>query len=321
MKKYLVTILLSWLHIGAFCQSTQVTNYITEITNIIKSKSIVADQINWAEYDKEVGELSRNVNSIDSCKPILDHIIRILRKSGDKHSFFINKTGVEKLNSSTVLPTYARGEFIDGTTGYIKIPSMVSFNDQVNNAYRDSIQQLIKKLGSENGVLAWIVDLRGNTGGNMWPMLAGLNALIKDGLAGYWINAKGKKLKWYSYGHAFMGTGKFYKIKNLKVPIAVLIDTFTASSGEMTAISFLGLRNVKTFGLPSAGYTTANFTFRLSSGAILQLATSYAADRKKTIYKDRIYPDVEIKENTKTADDTIQAALEWLRTETWRCCI
>jgi carboxyl-terminal processing protease len=83
----------------------------------------------------------------------------------------------------------------------------------------------------------------------------------------------------------------------------------------MTAISFIGLRNVKTFGQPSAGYTTSNGTYRLSNGAILQLANAYAADRKKNIYKERIYPNVHIKENTKTADDTMGAALEWVTKE------
>ena len=48
------------------------------------------------------------------------------------------------------------------------------------------------------------------------------------------------------------------------------------------------------------------------AGAILQLADAYAADRKMTIYKERIYPNVYIRDNTKTADDTIEAALEWV---------
>lgn len=98
-------------------------------------------------------------------------------------------------------------------------------------------------------------------------------------------------------------------------PIAVLIDSFTASSGEMTAISMIGLNNVKTFGQPSAGFTTSNSTYRLSNGAILALANAYAADRKKNIYKERIYPNVHIRENTKTADDTLEAALEWVQKE------
>jgi hypothetical protein len=42
------------------------------------------------------------------------------------------------------------------------------------------------------------------------------------------------------------------------------------------------------------------------------VANCYAADRKKTIYKERIYPNVYIKENSKTADDTVETAMEWV---------
>ncbi|MCS3794777.1 S41 family peptidase [Niastella sp. OAS944] len=315
MKKNIITILLCLLHIGAFCQSAEVTKFITEITTIIKKNSLVTGQINWTEYEKEIGEISRNINSIDSCKPVLNYIINTLRKSGDRHSFFIDKRGVDKLNSSAPPMKYAEGRLLNARTGYIKIPSMGSFNEQVKQSFTDSIQQLIKKMDTENEITAWVVDLRGNTGGSMWPMVAGLNALIKDGIAGYFIDVRNKRSKWYSYGRAFLGTGKFYKVKRMTSPIAVLIDSFTASSGETTAISLIGLRNVKTFGLPSAGFTTSNGIYQLSNGTMLALANAYAADRKKNIYKERIYPNVYIRENTKTADDTIDAALQWVLKE------
>jgi C-terminal processing protease CtpA/Prc len=315
MKKNTITILLCCLHIGAFAQSAEVTKYITEITTIIKNNSLVSPQINWAEYEKEVGELCRNINSIDSCKPVLNYIIKTLRKSGDHHSFFIDKPGVAKLSKGLYQPKVVEARLLNPNTGYIKVPPLRSFNEQLNQSFRDTIQQLIKKLDTENEITAWVVDLRGNTGGNMWPMVAGLNALIKDGVAGYWVDRKNNRSKWYSSGRSMIGTGKFYKVKRRSSPIAVLIDSSTASSGEMTAISFIGLRNVKTFGQPSAGYTTSNETYRLSNGTILQLANAYAADRKKNIYKERIYPNVAIKENTKTPDDTMEAALEWVMKE------
>jgi carboxyl-terminal processing protease len=312
MKKNCIAILLCCLHMGVLAQSAEVTNYITEITTIIKNNSLVTAKIDWAEYEKEIAELSRNMNSIDSCKPVLRYIIKTLKQNGDHHSFFIEKAGVTKLTKGLYQPKVVEARLLNPNTGYIKVPPLRSFNDQLNRTFRDTIQQLIKKLDTENEITAWVVDLRGNTGGNMWPMVAGLNALIKDGIAGYWVRTNNKKDKWYSNGRSMIGTGKFYKIKRLSAPIAVLIDSSTASSGEMTAISFIGLRNVKTFGQPSAGYTTSNGTYRLSSGVILQLANAYAADRKKHIYKERIYPKVYIKENTKTADDTVEAALEWV---------
>jgi C-terminal processing protease CtpA/Prc len=309
---FTATLLFFGWYSTAFAQSAQVTKYITEITGIVKNNSIVTSQIDWPKYQKDVDSLSGNINSIDSCRPVLDYVIQTLRTNGDKHSFFIYKSLVKKLNTGSVQPKPAEARLLDAHTAYIKVPGIMSLNTAANNAFRDTIQQLIRKLDTENDITAWVVDLRHNTGGNMWPMIAGLNALIQDGIAGYWVSSKNKRSRWYSYGRSMMGAGKFYKIKRRSSPIAVLIDGHTASSGEMTAISFLGLPYVKTFGQPSAGYTTANYTFVLSSGVILQLATSYAADRKKHVYKDRIVPDVLVKENAAGADDTLEAAMKWI---------
>ncbi|MGZ4012264.1 MAG: S41 family peptidase, partial [Flavisolibacter sp.] len=146
-------------------------------------------------------------------------------------------------------------------------------------------------------------------GGNMWPMIDGLNALIKDGIIGYFVFPKSKKkIPWIS-----RNTANNYKLKNTNIRIAVLIDSLTASSGEMTAISFIGLSNVRVFGVPSAGYTTANKTYELSDGTLLLLAASYAADRTKKLYLGKILPDVTIEDNPNTtADETVEAAKKWL---------
>ncbi len=37
-------------------------------------------------------------------------------------------------------------------------------------------------------LLGWIVDLRWNSGGNMWPMIAGIGPLLGNGTYGYFID-------------------------------------------------------------------------------------------------------------------------------------
>lgn len=94
----------------------------------------------------------------------------------------------------------------------------------------------------------------------------------------------------------------------------MLIDSLTASGGEMTAISFLGIPNVKTFGHSSAGYTTSNGTFPLSNGSHLYLATSHAADRTGKVYRENIFPDVTVEDNSNTKDDeVVEEAKKWIR--------
>jgi carboxyl-terminal processing protease len=81
----------------------------------------------------------------------------------------------------------------------------------------------------------------------------------------------------------------------------------------MVALSFKGRSNVKLFGQPSAGYTTANQDFKLSDGAYLLLATGYMADKNRHIYLPNIAPDVVVEYAPVNAPDkTIETARKWL---------
>ncbi|ATP55628.1 hypothetical protein CPT03_03665 [Pedobacter ginsengisoli] len=69
------------------------------------------------------------------------------------------------------------------------------------------------------------------------------------------VNKKEQKNNWY-YAKGKCGVGKGvpltvpnpYKIKNKNTKIAVLIGPRTSSSGEMTAISFIGKKTTRLFG-------------------------------------------------------------------------
>ena len=83
--------------------------------------------------------------------------------------------------------------------GYIKI-SGFSYTDSLCNAFALRLQQIIKEIDNNN-LKGWIIDLRNNTGGNMWPMLLGIGPIIGDGTAGYFVNDKKDFMAWgYSDG-------------------------------------------------------------------------------------------------------------------------
>ncbi|MEJ5993138.1 S41 family peptidase [Pedobacter sp. Du54] len=294
--------------------STEVIKLKKEIFKLIKKNSMFTSSLDWNKVARESASLKLNGNDSTDTKILFDFFTHKLRKAGEKHSFFISKKSISKI-IETQLPIPPQADYLGEGIAWVKIPPCLTFDAVKDKAFANTIRSEIKRIDSGQKVSGWIVDLRHNTGGNMWPMLAGLNALIEDGTVGYFVDPNSnKKQPWISLnGKLNSSTINSYKIENTKVKIAVLIDSLTGSSGEMTAISFLGLPNVKTFGQSSAGYTTANQTYFLSNGSQLLLAVQFVADRTGKPYKDMIIPDVVVNDlNNTKSDEVILTAKKWL---------
>lgn len=294
--------------------SPEVIKLKREIFKIIRKNSIFTHSIDWEGAGREFDALGLNGNDTTDTKMLFDFVTQKLRKVGDKHSFFIGKKSIAKI-METPLAVSPQADYLGDGIGWIKVPACLTFDPVKDKAFAGTIRSEIKRIDSGQKVSGWIVDLRHNTGGNMWPMLAGLNALIEDGTVGYFVDPNSnKKQPWFSQNGKSNGTNASnYKIQDRKVKIAVLIDSMTGSSGEMTAISLIGLPNVKTFGQTSAGYTTANRTYVLSNGSQLLLAVQFVADRTSKGYKDNIVPDVPVNDLSNTKSDrVISVAKKWL---------
>ncbi len=53
------------------------------------------------------------------------------------------------------------------------------FSGQDADGFATKLQAIVGELASK-GPCGWIVDLRGNGGGNMWPMLAGVGPILGE---------------------------------------------------------------------------------------------------------------------------------------------
>lgn len=289
--------------------------FLDEVLYTIKANSLFADSLDWNALDEKVAALSKNDKTRSECSPVIDTIVMALRKKGDKHSFHITKVSAQKINEG-VGNKPATGVYLGKGIGYIKVPAFASFNFVETNGYASLIKNEIKTIDTSYTIKGWIVDLRENTGGNMYPMIAGLSSLTSDGLYGYFLSPVRHQNFPLTVSNGMAGTAEVdvpYKIKNLSSRIAVLIDGKTLSSGEMTAMSFQALPNVKFFGQQTGAYTTSNETFLLSDSSYLFLATAYMADRNKKTYPDGIVPDVITpKEKDTTSGQTIEIVKSWL---------
>src|SRR5947208_17170381 len=104
-----------------------------------------------------------------------------------------------------------------------------SMDLSASETFASEIQNCIRQLNESHKIQGWIVDLRGNNGGNMHPMIKGLNSLIGDGVYGYVLYPKraAVAMSTKSGQTAFIKLESSYTIKKNNNKIALLIDSLT----------------------------------------------------------------------------------------------
>jgi carboxyl-terminal processing protease len=184
--------------------------------------------------------------------------------------------------------------------GYIDVPGLVGSGGSFDRDAIAAIQAI-----DTDPICGWIVDLRRNVGGNMWPMLHGVRPILGEG-----------NPFTYRYGKGPWSQDPVYSLKEPRPAIAVLTSRLTVSSGEFLTVAFRGPATTRTFGEATGGLSTGNMTYPLPDGAVLLVATSRATDRTGRVYDGPIVPDqaVEIDWTRLGADDdpVMGAASRWL---------
>jgi carboxyl-terminal processing protease len=284
--------------------------YIIDALDIIQKHSIKKEKIDWNDYRSKVLKYGKKDKTMDDYHKTIKYALSLLN---DGHSLFVSSTDLKKGLSDTTMKKIKSivSEYTNGI-GYIKIPGFFG-NEKLEKIFAGRIQDLIKDL-DKHKIIGWIIDLRDNEGGNMWPMLLGVGPILGDGTAGYFVNDKNVFEKWgYSKGKAFMDTtivlqaDSIYQLKNKNKKIAILVNNKTASAAEAIAVAFIGLPNTRFFGNPTYGRTTGNSEFILSDSSMIELMTVVYADRNKTLYGKRLIPDEIAKD-----DDPKYLAIKWI---------
>jgi hypothetical protein len=210
--------------------------------------------------------------------------------------------------------------------GYIVLPRCSAKDNDGLMLYAADVRRILTDLSAQNP-RGWIVDLRGNTGGNMWPMLTGIGPILGDGAVGSFVAADGN-ITWF-YQDGKTGTRDAGGVETVSLtisdgsqpaaangPVAILTDNSTASSAEAITIAFHGRPNTRFFGDHTAGKSTAVQPYKLDDGAELYLSTAVDADRSGKPYPDGFTPDQLFPSTTvmpaEGSDPVVLAAQAWL---------
>jgi len=317
-------------------KNDSVKHYIDKTFLIIQNNALNKNKIDWDSLRMDIYERTKNAKKIEEVLPIYPYLFE---KIEDHHGWLSykgknyrwnknsNKVKSEIIKDAVKSTKKVYATLLSRNIGYLRIPGNNDFGAKKMDSIASNIVDEIDKINS-NRIKGWIIDLRVNTGGNMYPMIAGISDLIGDNekLGGFVTSDNHSDEQWLlKSGNIYVDSNQVLDRKKLKkpitkrLPIAILISGYTASSGEMTAISLIGRKKTKLFGEESAGYTTTNEGFKIDENSGLNLAVGYVTDRTGKIYVDNIKPDFELIggddfENLKY-DKKIIESIRWLKKE------
>ena len=157
-----------------------------------------------------------------------------------------------------------------------------------------------------------VIDVAANTGGNMWPMMGGIAPLYDEGSLQTFETREGRR-NVVNVKDGVLRMNAQTKPAVAGIPpvlaapshIALIVGPRTASSAEILALGFRYQDNVRLFGQPTHGATTANSTHVLSNGAVLALTTARILDRRGVVQEGPLVPD-------QVTDDALGEATRWL---------
>ncbi|MEU0171635.1 S41 family peptidase [Streptomyces iakyrus] len=296
--------------------SDEARSYLSTALDLMEDNALRRDDVEWDDIRRaaftEAGNAHRPVDTYQVIKVALS-------KLGDGHSGFIDSKRAKELQGDEQIRNPVEGRALAGRMGYLSLPG-VQGSEKVYQQYVREGRNAVAKANRPNAC-GWVIDLRRNRGGNMWPMLAVVGPILGDGDVGAFVDADGKRTVWsIEKGSPRLdgestGWGTSPPVGGGSAPAAVLTSRSTASSGEAVTVAFRGRPNARSFGEDTTGVPTGNAQHRLSDGAILNLTEVKDADRTGRAYDSPIPPDQPVVDNLGrggSKDPVLDAATQWL---------
>ncbi len=280
--------------------------YLTEALDLIESKSL-RRELDWTALRELAFRLARGASEPRDCHAAIEAVLERV----DRHSRLRLPSRAEDraLKAPSELPSAHRLEH----AAALRLPSLPVVGPAALE-YAVAAHRALRDIGGDE-IQRWIVDLRANDGGNLWPMVVAAGPLLGVGPAGTFVSADGRIDEWgYQPGRAIFRGAVLAEIAEPCVlahlpAVAVLTSGITKSAGEGVTIAFRGRERSRTFGAATNGVPTANQVIRLSDGAVLVLTVSWMADRTGRRYDEPLMPDVLLGDNALVE----AAAVAWLR--------
>ena len=265
--------------------------YVHKAVGIMSKEGLYAEGVQWDSAKNAA--LKSNPETMEDAYSVVREALKL---AGGKHSFLSPANRVAEDNvREWEMPSVT---MLDNNIASVKLPPFHG-NKEEGLRYANAVLE-----GIPDDISGIIIDLRGNVGGDMYPMIAAVHRFIPDGNDMLRFKTR-KRTSWIPRSFVLNAVGVAEK-QFLDCPVAILTDSLTASSGEATLLCFRGLENVKTFGCPTAGYASSNCPYAMPDGSSLVLTTGCDVARTNEVFcDDPIAPDI-------ATDNPETDAMSWL---------
>jgi hypothetical protein len=294
--------------------------YLDAALAIMRENALTRATVDWPSLRTTALGHARGASTAADAHLAVRFAVRELK---DRHSYLQSpRTSVALrdapvANARTGVPLVAaEARLLRAGIAYLAVPAFAGGTPAHQVEFAESLKNLIQAHDSQ-AACGWVVDLRQNSGGNLWPMVAGLGPLLGDGELAASVYPDGRRVGvWYRDGQA--GFGDYVQLRvpvpyrpAARRPVAVLLGPGTASSGEVLAVAFRGRPETRSFGSATRGVSAGNRTFALSDGAALHLTVAATSDRDGHVLAGPVPPDEAIA-RVDGEDAVLAAAVNWL---------
>lgn len=288
-----------------------VTEHLDEVLRVMEAEAANARRVDWTRTRAEVLAAAGAAQSIPDAYPAIALALNLL---DDFESHYRGADG--RLIGPSPEPAcqgiLTETPTLPETIAYVRLDGCPC-EGRAADAYAEAVQQAIRA-ADRPGLAGWIVDLREDRGGNMWPMIAGLGPIFGEGIIGWIVYNNREYEREYRAGAALSLNEPFarvsvpYRLIRPLPKVAVLTWDTTNSAGEAIAVFLKNRPDTRSFGGPTCGHHHLLSDFRMSNGATLTLKNAHNADRLKRTYAGRVMPD----EVALAPGEAVSRAVAWL---------
>lgn len=299
--------------------SRRVRSYLTGALRVVERSALFGPAVDWPEVHREADSVLKDAKQYTHTHDFLEEV---LVRAGGRHSGLIRPGRRSQLSPeerAALGPPLPTGHVIESAAGpvaYLRVPR-TSRADPGVAGYIAAGEGVLRTLTAA-GPRGWIVDLRANVGGNMWPMLAVACPLLPEGVLGHFEDREGGYQEFgVRAGSAFLDHHQMAHLDAYAefprydhAPIAVLVSRHTASAGEAVALAFHGRPGTGLIGTPTRGLTTSNISHTLRDKLVMRITKSYFADRHRIRCEGSIPVDQDLTGHGRSA--AVDAGISWI---------